>query len=96
MDILVNNIESFKEDNPVKALIIFANGEIEELPWCAKLIQIPTIKLDTQAVALPSHGRLIDADKVKEKQKHSYNDFCENVVSVYDIDNAPTVIEAST
>lgn len=35
--------------------------------------------------------RLINADELKKKQKHSYNDFCENVVSVYEIDHAPTV-----
>lgn len=35
--------------------------------------------------------RLIDADELKKKKKHSYKEFFENVVSVYDIDNAPTV-----
>ena len=35
--------------------------------------------------------RLIDADALKKKKKHSHKEFFENVVSVYDIDNAPTV-----
>ena len=43
-------------------------------------------------VTVPSHGRLIDADALKEKKKHS-NEFAENVVSVAEIDWMPTVIE---
>lgn len=35
--------------------------------------------------------RLVDADALKKKKKHSYKEFFENVVSVYDIDNAPTI-----
>ena len=35
--------------------------------------------------------RLIDADELKKKKKHSYKEFFENVVSVADIDNAPTI-----
>ena len=35
--------------------------------------------------------RLIDADALKKKKKHSHKEFFENVVSVYDIDNAPTI-----
>lgn len=35
--------------------------------------------------------RPIDADALKKKKKHSYKEFFENVVSVYDIDNAPTI-----
>ena len=70
--ILIKNIEPFKKDTPVKALIIYANGEIEELPWCAKLMQIPKIKLDAQAVALPSHGRLIDTDTIIKEHLKQY------------------------
>ena len=44
---------------------------------------------------LGEHGELVDADKLKQKQKHSYKEFFENVVSVYDIDNAPVVLEAT-
>lgn len=40
------------------------------------------------------HGRLIDADALKTKKKHSYNEFYENVVSVAEIDWAETIIEA--
>ena len=44
------------------------------------------------------HGRLIDADAVTEKMWQAENESCfyelDDVVSVDDIDNAPTVIEA--
>lgn len=43
------------------------------------------------------HGRLIDADAVTEKMWQAENESCfyelDDVVSVDDIDNAPTVIE---
>ena len=38
------------------------------------------------------HGRLIDADALKQRKKHS-NEFAENVVSVAEIDWMPTIIE---
>ena len=34
---------------------------------------------------------MIDANELKKKKKHSYKEFFENVVSVADIDNAPTI-----
>lgn len=44
------------------------------------------------------HGRLIDADAVTEKMWQAENESCfyelDDVVSVDDIDDAPTVIEA--
>ena len=45
------------------------------------------------------HGRLIDADKLLEKAYWDYNEATHDynnikVVSEYDIDDAPTVIEA--
>ena len=50
-------------------------------------------------VEIPPHGRLIDADKLLEKAywdyneaTHDYNNF--KIVSHYDIEDAPTVIEA--
>ena len=50
-------------------------------------------------VELPPHGRLIDADKLLEKAYWDYNEATHDynnikVVSEYDIDDAPTVIEA--
>ena len=48
-----------------------------------------------RGIPLPKgHGRLIDADALKTKKKHSYNEFYENVVSVAEIDWAETIIEA--
>ena len=54
---------------------------------------------EARLIELPPHGRLIDADKLLEKAywdyneaTHDYNNF--KVVSEYDIDDAPTVIEA--
>lgn len=43
-------------------------------------------------VPVPDHGRLVDADALKEKAH--YDDFDNAVVDVDDIDAAPTVIEA--
>jgi len=45
---------------------------------------------------LDKHERLIDAEKLKLKKKHSSKEFFENIVSVFEIDNAPTIVEAST
>lgn len=50
---------------------------------------------DCPLIELPPHGRLVDADKLKLKKKHSSKEFFENVVSVFDIDNAQTVLEAT-
>ena len=67
-------------------------GLLEQIDkhYVEELDKLPSIEIKEP------HGRLIDADEVKKKKKHSYKEFCENVVSVYDIDNAPTVLEAST
>lgn len=43
-------------------------------------------------VEIKPHGRLIDADALKQKKKHS-NEFAENVISVAEIDWMPTIIE---
>ena len=47
---------------------------------------------DCPLVEIKPHGRLIDADALKQKKKHS-NEFAENVVSVAEIDWMPTIIE---
>lgn len=87
-DILIKGLELPTEERI--SLSIYPNGIV---------VNHSTLKVEksrTKAIELPPHGRLIDADKVKKKQKHSYNEFCENVVSVFDIDHAPTILEAST
>lgn len=48
---------------------------------------------DCPLVEVPPHGRLIDADKLKEHKYHD-SDRYENAVSVAQIDWAPTVIES--
>ena len=88
MDILITNINLQKED---RHIIITPNGEVLDTDY--RGISMPT---ESQAIALPEHhGTLKDVDEIKKKQKHSYHDFCENVVSVYDIDNSPVIVEAS-
>ena len=59
-----------------------------------KTIQMNVINAIKNGTPLPKHGRLIDADKLKEYQViMQYEGKPVRVVSVIAIDNAPTVIE---
>jgi len=91
MDVLIKGLALPKKGESCINLKIYSDGTVYEIGMYSGEI-IPN---KAKAIELPPHGRLIDADKVKEKQKHSYNEFCENVVSVFDIDHAPTVLEAN-
>ena len=90
-DILIKNMEMPKQMESPITITIFKNGSV----WMNDVTfgkgKLPNAK----AVALPEHGRLIDADELKQKKKHSSKEFFENVISVYDIDHAKTIVEAS-
>ena len=43
---------------------------------------------------LPEHGDLIDRDELKKHKRHS-EEFCENIVSVAQIDWMPTIVPAT-
>lgn len=54
---------------------------------------------DCPLIAVPTHGRLIDADELKKNMRNYYpsiDHLCcsQHVVTKGDIDNAPTIIEA--
>ena len=89
MSVIVKGLEmptseekcKFFQPAPFRAPFCVINGVCHGIDVCP-LIDVPT-----------PHGRLIDADVLKQKKKHS-NEFAENVVSVAEIDWTPTIIEA--
>ena len=90
MDLLIKNIGL-----PSKGNVLFqisANGDV----WVENINDEGTGIILAKAIELPPHGRLVDADELKLKKKHSSIEFCENIVSVFEIDHAPTIVEAST
>ena len=83
MGIYVPGIKLPKEGD---CIIVYSDGEV----WGDGK---PIGKVGT-AVELPPHGRLIDADALKNKH-HWTDDFYETeYVEVEDIDAAPTIIPA--
>ena len=64
------------------------------LAWCRERIYMATRPERCPLVPVPPHGRLIDADALKNKH-HWTDDFYETeYVEVEDIDAAPTIIPA--
>lgn len=88
MSILIRGMEmptseekcKFFQPAPFRAPFCVINGVCNGIDACPLIGVLP-------------HGRLIDADALKQKKKHS-NEFAENVVSVAEIDWMPTIIEA--
>ena len=78
----------YSPPHKIKCII---NGE--EMPIDERNVQHNHINCPLAPV--PPHGRLIDADALKQKKKHS-NEFAENVVSVAEIDWLPTIIEGES
>ena len=71
-----------------RILIVFPSGRVLEVSADAT----QDIFRETQAVPVPSHGRLIDADALDSSE----TDYLGNhLVYLVDIDAAPTIIPAS-
>ena len=64
------------------------------MEWCNKWIGVEDGKRssDCPLIPVPPHGRLIDADALKEASHYDDHNVC--VVDADDIDNAMTVIPA--
>ena len=101
MDILIKNMEMPKDDN--EQIIIKSDGSCRRERFSNNCI----LKIESsQAVALPEHGRLIDADKeiesyeqtktaMKEcgqKRCFAFKEACHAIEVLKD---APTIAEAS-
>lgn len=85
-DVLIKGMEMPKDDYVVMTL--YPNGNCYlYYKGCGGIAKTAKV------IEVPPHGRLIDADALKQKKKHS-TEFAENVVSVAEIDWMPTIIEA--
>ena len=85
MDILIKGMEMPKEG--YHKVYIFSDGRIE----------INGVVSENRIVALPSHGRLIDADALLDDKADNVGQFVSwaTVVGADDIRNAPVIVEAS-
>ena len=92
MGVYIKDMEMPKECGPHEITItLFVRDDGTASLW-GKEVFIPHEPLEV--VAVPPHGRLIDADALKKK-RHWTDDFYETeYVEVEDIDDASTVIEA--
>ena len=88
MSILIKGMEMPK-DGELLCINIYPNGKVC-IDMDLKCKQIAT------AVSVPPHGRLIDADALRDKWIWGDTDRLgyTECVEVIDIDNAPTIIEA--
>lgn len=92
MDILIKNMEMPKDDENL-TIVIEADGSV----W-QKIGTSAYFCTCGEAIELPPHGRLIDADKLK-KDNPSHMDadvpYVTEVTVEEIIDDAPTVLEAN-
>ena len=88
MSVLVKGMEMPKDDEML-CINIYPDGRV-----CIDMDL--KCKPVAQAVGLPPHGRLIDADALRDKWIWGDTDRLGHTecVEVIDIDNAPTIIEA--
>lgn len=86
-DVLIRGMEIPRRREEVFLFAVDSDGKV--YGWDSE--ELPRLK----AIAIPDHGRLIDADVLKKKH-HWTDDFYETeYVEVEDIDAAPTIIPAS-
>lgn len=74
----------------MKRLILLPDGEVREI--CGDEAVMAT---DARAIELPPHGDLIDRSKLSVIPITDYKLEGHLVVEIEDIENAPTVLEAS-
>ena len=86
MSVLIKGMEMPEEGR--LTLQISADGAVYVVNSCSITAETYT----TDAVPVPPHGRLIDADAL-ERRTH-YDDFDCLVLDASDINDAPTIIEA--
>ena len=96
-DLLIKNLE-LPVENAQLHISILSDGTVVENFQNIKGKWV-TFKMDSvKAVSLPSHGRLIDADRLKaDNPQHMNADvpYVTEVTVAEIIDEAPTVLEAS-
>jgi len=66
---------------------IWGNGQVERLEGYR-----PFLLYGIKATGIPDHGRLIDADALKQKMHYDAFDWL--VLDESDVDDAPTIIES--
>lgn len=91
-EILIKNIEFPKEGT--LTLLITSSGEVYRIP--RKYYRNDTVVVTgSKAVELPPHGDLIDRSKLSVIPITDYKLEGHLVVEIEDIENAPTILEAS-
>lgn len=91
-DILIKGMEMPKKGNI--GFLLYSDGSVEICgtgSLSKPLFGVPFEK----AVALPPHGRLIDADELSYHTITDYKLEGHNVIDLEDIENAPIVLEAN-
>ena len=101
MGIYVKDIELPKEPDEMIELAIFGDGktlktgESWRSPVDGKCYYGPSEDMNTySALAVSSHGRLIDADELPVSTAVPFDHASYEYVSLYNIKIAPTIIEA--
>lgn len=92
-EILIKDIEIPKKGSV--GILIYADGSVEICgtgSLSKPIYGTPT----TKAIEVPTHGDLIERDKLPQNHITDYNLEGHSVVDIEDVLNAPTVIEAST
>lgn len=90
-DILIKNMELPKGNDYLH--LIIQGGKVHTAISCGHLT---TDKLNVaDAIEVKPHGRLIDADKLREALLSDEDDRFFTIEDIDEVDNAPTVLEAS-
>ena len=76
------------------SLCPFCFGANNICPWTREYANSKGRHKDCPLVPVPPHGRLIDADELRQKWKALKDGRWYKVIEVEDLDNAPTVIPA--
>lgn len=94
MSILIKGMDMPKASNEDCIAVIRSNGKVEV--W-----QTGMKEFEAQAIQIPTpHGRIIDADELKEKREtmcwkdEYYMTHESDFIDSRHIDNAPTILEA--
>lgn len=88
MSILINGIKMPKRGESCLVITIMPDGEIYKNVYDASL----RVNQVGEAVPVPAHGRLIDADKIEYVQ--SENGCLDDYAYRYDINEMPTIVPA--
>ena len=93
MDILIKNMEMPKIINHPTMISIRSDGSVQKIDFLNECF----VDIESKAIALPSHGELIDRSLLKAVSYEimRFPDEEANEMYLELIDNAPTIVEAT-